>query len=76
MRSEGAHLPVSSAHQDLWKYFEGKDMYRRNIAANGQRLRRRRNQADYEADVKISTNEVTESIRNAESIINLVGKLT
>jgi hypothetical protein len=77
MKVEGKNVPASGeAHQEIWKYFESAgDMYRRQIGQNGKRLRYRRNQADYEANTTISDSIVTESLRNAEKLVGLVGKL-
>src|SRR5208282_4665971 len=68
MRADGENVPsTGEAHKAVWAHFESaNDKFRRKIGADGKRLRWRRRQADYEAAVKISENEVKDSINTAE----------
>src|SRR5581483_8948418 len=77
MRIDGKHVPAGGdAHQVLWNYFESSsDRFRRKIGADGRRLRWRRNQADYDAAAKISSNEVTDSIRSADAVLRFLNML-
>lgn len=76
-RTEGGAVPrTGEAHAEVWKHFESaNDQYRRKIGQDGKRLRWRRRQADYDEAVRISTGDVTDSIRRADSIIRFIGLL-
>ena|SRR6266446_4970877 len=77
MRIDGKNVPdTGDAHRVLWEHFESaNDKFRRKIGQDGKRLRWRRRQADYNATAKVSTSEVTDSVRTAESILRFVDQL-
>jgi len=77
MRIEGKTVPsTGEAHQVLWKYFESaSDKFRRKIGQDGRRLKYRRTTADYDGSRPISSSEVVDSLRSAESLIRFIGML-
>lgn len=65
-----------SVHQEVWKLFEySGDKQLERIGQTLKRLRRARNQADYDDEAQFLSQSINQSLQDAELIFNLLSQL-
>jgi hypothetical protein len=65
-----------TVHQELWKAFDAGSDDERHVSELGNRLRRRRNDADYTTWVDGLGDMVDDSLDDAREVRDLLGRLT
>ena len=70
------HIPSDNSHTTVWQKFLDKGHSRRTIFNNGQRLKKFRQMADYEARIEKLEDTVEASFILAEQIIKTLNSLS
>ena len=66
---QNLQVPEYNAHKFVWDKFSGSNKTRNAISRKGRDLRRNRNDADYEADIRKPKELVDDSFQIAENIL-------
>jgi uncharacterized protein (UPF0332 family) len=77
LRPRGESIPDSEhSHKAVWDSFRRKGKSAQAVFINGERLKSRRRQADYEDEFNQLSQEVAASFRSAENVFHWLHELT